>query len=289
MLEQLDPLNFCVVRIEGLFNNLKISTATAFFYYGLVDEQPSFWLVTNWHVLSGRHTSNPSRTLNAMGSIPNRIRLQLLSTKDAQGREFQGQVFVHEKFINIYDATNQATWFQHQTKNNVDVAVIYIGQEFSEYRILGVNAVANHYDMAIALGNEVFILGYPLGFTYFMETPIWKRGSIASEPHLETDSSKGRIVIDATTRAGMSGSPVIMRASTHYLSQDGSIKEQPNASRLLGVYSSRPVFERTSVAAPIALEDEADRRAELGYVYKSGLVDEIIRSGIRGPNFGELP
>jgi hypothetical protein len=59
--------------------------------------------------------------------------------------------------------------------------------------------------MAIEIGNEVFILGYPLGFTHFVNTPIWKRGSIASEPHIETAETKFRVVIDATTRGGMSG------------------------------------------------------------------------------------
>jgi Trypsin-like peptidase domain len=290
MLEQLDPLNFSVVRIEGLLADIKISTATAFFYRLLIDEKPNYWLVTSWHVLSGRHTSN-LQALDVNGSIPNRIRLQLHSTRDAQGREFPSQVFMHERFIDLYDAENHAIWFQHQLRNEVDVAVIHLGQaSFWNFTFTGVNAVANNrYDMAIGIGDEIFVLGYPLGFTYFIETPIWKRGSIASEPHTETDWTRGRILIDATTRKGMSGSPVILRAKTHYLSESGEIKQHPNASRFLGVYSSRPVFEKASSIMPAGLEDESDRRAELGYVYKSGLIDQIIQSGIRGPRYGELP
>jgi hypothetical protein len=76
-----------------------------------------------------------------------------------------------------------------------------------------------------------------------------------------------------------------MRAKTHYVTEAGKIKRSQNASRFIGVYSSRPTFRH----ADAALEDETDRRAELGYVYKSGLVDQIITGGIRGPRFGELP
>src|SRR5271166_3805241 len=87
--------------------------------------------------------------------------------------------------------------------------------------------------MAIQIGNQVFILGYPLGFQHFIETPIWKSGVIASEPNLETPESRNRVVIDATTRQGMSGSPVIMRQKTHYLSERGNIIRHPNATRFI--------------------------------------------------------
>jgi hypothetical protein len=113
----------------------------------------------------------------------------------------------------------------------------------------------------------------------------WKRGIIASEPYLEIPQSKNRIVIDSTTRSGMSGSPVILRQKTHYISESGEIKQYANASRLLGVYSSRPKFSPTSSA----IDGLEDARAELGYVYKSGLIEQIIREGIPGPDYGHLP
>jgi hypothetical protein len=151
--------------------------------------------------------------------------------------------------------------------------------------VAGLNAKADQNDMKIEIGNDVFVLGYPLGFTFFITTPIWKRGVIASEPHLEIPQSRNRIVIDSTTRSGMSGSPVILRQKTHYISESGEIKQHVNASRVLGVYSSRPIFSPTSSAVD-GLEDV---RAELGYVYKAGLIEQIIREGIPGPDYGHLP
>jgi hypothetical protein len=147
--------------------------------------------------------------------------------------------------------------------------------------------IAEQNDMAIQQGNAVFILGYPLGFSHFIDTPIWKSGCIASEPHLETVEETaiggGRVIIDATTRLGMSGAPVIMREKTHYLTENGEIIQHANATRWIGIYASRP-----NILIGPALSDE-DRRPEIGYFYKSGAVQKTITDGIRGPNFGELP
>jgi hypothetical protein len=99
----------------------------------------------------------------------------------------------------------------------------------------------------------------------------------------ETATFGGRIVVDATTREGMSGSPVIMREKTHYLTEKGEIRPQVNATRWIGVYASRP-----NLTAGGDLLGKG-RDAEIGYVYKSGSVYKVIKDGIKGSHFGELP
>jgi hypothetical protein len=188
-----------------------------------------------------------------------------------------------EQFIELYNNEGVAAWGQHKRKNQLDIAVLNLRPVVGRFHMLGVNEVATQDDMEIEVGNEVFILGYPLGFTHFINTPIWKRGSIASEPHVETADLNARVVIDATTRQGMSGAPVVMRAKTHYVTESGVVKCHVNASRFLGVYASRPNI------APAGDEVDEDRRAEIGFFYKSGCVEEVIRDGIKGPNYGVLP
>ncbi|HSN17023.1 MAG TPA: hypothetical protein VLV87_02340, partial [Gammaproteobacteria bacterium] len=68
-----------------------------------------------------------------------------------------------------------------------------------------------------------------------------------------------------------------MRQKTHYLSESGEIKQHPNATRFIGVYSSRP-----------GVSNREEEKHELGYVYKSGLVHDVLSNGLRGPNFGEF-
>lgn len=251
-----DPLNYCVVRIQAMFDDTVISEATGFYYGGTVDGKPNLWLVTNWHVLSGRNASDTNIILHSKSALPNRLRFQLPSSRDDKGREESSRLFLHEQFAEIYNKQGEALWYQHQEKNLVDIAVLNLGTDFEGTLVQGINNLAMQNDMAIEIGNNVFILGYPLGFSHFFNTPIWKQGVIASEPHAETLESKGKIMIDATTRTGMSGSPVIMRSKTHYLSESGEIKECPNATRFIGVYASRPAFANAGIHLPFYIEQE---------------------------------
>jgi Trypsin-like peptidase domain len=278
-IKSIDILSFCVVPITPFFNDVELSSATGFLYTVVVDGIPALWLVSNWHVFPGRHIDPPNKALMLNGAIPNRIRFQVM--KVLPGNIVQ----VHPQFANLYDADGKAIWRQHQSKSDVDIAALNLGRGLDGFAVGGINENAR-YDMKIEIGSDVFVLGYPLGFSHFISTPIWKRGSIASEPHAETPESRNRIMIDATTRSGMSGSPVVLREKTHYVSEGGEIVQHANASRFIGVYSSRPAF---GVRSSSPIDGLDDLRTELGYVYKSGCIEQIAREGIPGPEYGILP
>lgn len=241
--------------------------------------------MTNWHVLAGRNADQLEQVLHSKGALPNRIRVQLpLRFDQPEYLSRSAEILFQDQFLSLYDQEGRALWYQHVRKNEVDVAVINLGRNIAgRFYLVGINEVRACNDMAIEIGNEVFILGYPLGFTHFVNTPIWKRGSIASEPYIETVETKFRVVIDATTRGGMSGAPVIMRAKTHYLDDSGKVIKSANATRWIGIYASRPNI------APGGNALDEDRRAEVGYFYKNGWVAEIIMAGVRGPDFNMMP
>ena len=289
MLEGVDRLMLTTVRLTSFFDKQELGHATGFFYHGRLDGKPNYWLVTNWHVVSGRNALDPTVCLNRKtGAVPNRLQLRLIlaaATPEYAANAHQRQLLMQEQSVQLYDNEGRAIWKQHRLKNEIDIAVINCagGVTKNRYQVVGANEAAQQNDMAIEIGNDVFILGYPLGFSHFLETPIWKKGSIASEPNFETLDTKGRIIIDATTRAGMSGAPVFMRAKTHYVSENGEIKAHVNATRLIGIYASRPNLKSQGD------DVEEDRRAEVGYVYKSGHIHDTIVNGIRGPDFGCLP
>jgi hypothetical protein len=85
---------------------------------------------------------------------------------------------------------------------------------------------------------EVFILGYPFG-PEPPGFPVWKRGSIASEPDLAQLGAK-YLLIDTASLPGMSGSPVIRRSWTNHL-VDANYTSDDNriATKFIGVYSGR--------------------------------------------------
>lgn len=63
------------------------------------------------------------------------------------------------------------------------------------------------------VGDDCFILGYPLRNYEGLMLPIWKRGSLASETPLGLEG-RPIFLVDAATTAGMSGSPIIRRVVT---------------------------------------------------------------------------
>jgi hypothetical protein len=105
-------------------------------------------------------------------------------------------------------------------------------------------------------------------------TPIWKRGSVASEPDYNW-RDKPAFLIDTATREGMSGSPVIARHSSVLLTtgSDGAVENDSvigTMTKFAGIYSGR------------IGEDEMG--VQLGLVWKPEVLKDIVSEKTRGMN-----
>jgi hypothetical protein len=120
--------------------------------------------------------------------------------------------------------------------------------------------------LRIQIGMEVFILGYPFGIEP-PGLPVWKRGTIASEPDIVRMTS-GYYLVDTASRPGMSGAPVILRSWTSDYVEEGvrAITDTP-ATNVIGVYSGRLH----------AATDEA----QIGMVWHVSYIEEIIAGNMR--------
>ena len=187
------------------------------------------------------------------------------------------------------------TWWQHRGFRNqegkaqqVDIGVICLNDWMPNYEdekgriaAFGASVLVNvdeagrakSYEYGYArVGAEVFILGFPLGLTVQGPLPIWKRGSIASEPLVAIDNNLPIFFVDAATRHGMSGSPVA------YFGRDltnlGGLPAEAPATFpepwLLGVYAGR----RGS--------SPEETEMSFGRVWHRRLLDEIFFERIRG-------
>lgn len=124
---------------------------------------------------------------------------------------------------------------------NVDVVVFEMsGVETTALRFA--NKVCDPENVPrLRTGMDVFVLGYPRGLTGGGKFPIWKRGSIASEPDIDVDNLP-LMYVDTATREGMSGAPVFASESGTWWPEG---KKAPNdmvfglGRRFLGVYSGR--------------------------------------------------
>jgi hypothetical protein len=118
-------------------------------------------------------------------------------------------------------------------------------------------------DLAVKIGMDVFVLGYPFGADP-PGFPVWKRGSIASEPHL-TRPGPGYMLVDTASRPGMSGAPVIRRSRSQHFMEDGTNRPLASNSltRFIVVYSGR-----------LHTKDPSD--AQIGMVWPAEDIEEII-------------
>ena len=202
--------SFCI-RLDGL--HVLRSHATGFF----VRVKGAILLVTNWHVVSGLNPADPGKAGNPS---PHYLKVTVL------GRNSN----LVELSVSLYDADMKPRWYEHPSGHVVDIALLELPEMLEEYfYFVDIHSVEDDAKIVEAVAKDVFILGYPFSKAeleaefgaktlYFL--PVWKRGSIATEPAVPL---RDRVVlIDSLSRAGMSGAPVL-------IAQDHMVMRAKNA------------------------------------------------------------
>ena len=171
--------------------------------------------------------------------------------------------------IEIRDPDDSPMWLVHPARK-VDIVAVPLRLNDDQSNLLNLypmNKITSS-DLLVYIGMEVFILGYPFGIR-MPQYPVWKRGSIASEPDLASISD-GFLMVDTASRPGMSGSPVILRSWSNHLYADGTTGPLPLTTRtqFLGVYSGR-------------MPSETNLDAQIGMVWPGTAIEEIIACNLR--------
>jgi trypsin-like peptidase len=221
----LDQFTLTTVPLEQYFDGTRLGQGTGFMWK--IQEQ--YYLVTNWHVLSMCDFFTRANLRKDAGR-PNILRALF---------NIQTEIFEKQRWdIKIRDDNDKPLWLVHPSRR-VDIAVLPIPFGLKELVIAlyPLNVLANAA-LRIEIGMEVFILGYP----FKVEPPaypVWKRGSIASEPQLARLTTD-YMLVDTASRPGMSGAPVIRRSWTNHMVQPGvvALVDTPLNS-FIGVYSGR--------------------------------------------------
>lgn len=250
-------------KCEMLFDGKKLSCGTCFFFKHI----GKTFLVSNWHNLSGRdpHTGQP---LSKYAAIPDEVKV-MIPLKGKLGFSGWGQ-------FRLIDDDDRNLWLEHPLTSRIDVAILEVEiPENLEPRY--VSDIKNDPYLELAVAGDVFIVGYPLGITVAETLPLWKRASFASEPGIDVDNLP-KYLVDTATREGMSGSPVFARSS--YIkggldvSGDSFEDNRPwsvaHQYSFIGVYSGRL--------------GQDTFQAQLGIVWKSRVIEEIISRNLSGPS-----
>jgi hypothetical protein len=212
-------LSATVLPIELYFDDTFLSHATAFVWR----RHNTNFLVTTWHNVTGRSPID-DRILHPQAAVPNNFRLFAFSPENIANR-----------FIKIFDLylDGTAAWYEHpQHGRSVDVVAFALAPT-SEFKLFPLNELPMH-ETTLEVSRDVFILGYPFRPTAGnFWTPIWKRGSVASEPEIDWDGLPF-LYVDSATKAGMSGAPVIFHERIAPAAGSLSVSTQPMTS-LVGV------------------------------------------------------
>lgn len=241
----LDHLTTISLFVQVLHDGNVLGSATGF----VVEHGGAHFLITNWHVVAGRHAD----TGDPLGNeFPTHLRIwhhtQSLGTWEAFPQA-------------LIDESGESTWLEHPRRREIDVVAVPIDPSIQGIQLFPLDLSLANTDLATFCAMPIHIIGFPLGLSAGGRFPVWKTGHVASEPELDINA-KPVFLIDATTRGGMSGSPVVARQIGSYLNRSGNLVVRPGAiTRFLGVYSGR--LEATS---------------EIGRVWKPDVISAILES-----------
>lgn len=251
MTAQIDRFSLVTAPLSLYYDNQHLSDATGFIW----QNGGQNYLITNWHVASGRNARDGT-SLQNHGGRPNIIRARF----NTRMQQFEKQ----EHLIRIRDDEEKPLWLAHPSRGRgVDIVAIPLPYADDD-PIFALHPINKYIadQMTIRIAMEVFVLGYPFG-PEPPGYPVWKRGSMASEPDLARIGT-GYYLIDTASRPGMSGSPVIRRIWNQRVDGDKIIPAPtPLRTEFIGVYSGRRYTKN-------------DSDAQLGIVWPRRCIEEII-------------
>jgi hypothetical protein len=250
-----DNYSVCAVPIEMRFRDQALSNGSAFFWRN----GTQIFLVTNWHNVSGVNPST-GENLSATGGRPDRIIARCF------GIEGPG-IRVDLRIGLFADADGGPRWLEHPEHGRLVDVVIIPMDEYPQVNFHPINEAANT-PLRMGVGQDVYILGFPFGMEDRAALPVWKRGSIATEPDVLMAHELFTLV-DTASRPGMSGSPVIVRNWGFGATEDGNFLGGAITTRFFGIYAGRLVGT-----------DALD--AQLGRVFPAKFLEEIVANPRRG-------
>jgi len=251
-LPKIDVFTTAVSFLEMLFSQTVLATGTCFFW----EANGRVYLVTNWHNITGRNSISGEHLSKTLAE-PDSIRFNHWPERKLTARR--------EVEIDLYDK-NGPCWLVHPVHGKL-VDVVCLPLPFGEEaNVFPINKLPTA-PLDLKVAQDVFVLGFPMGIGV-ERLPIWKRASVASEPSIDVEYVP-KLYIDTAGAHGMSGAPVIALNKFYLAPLGGTVFDMGRSTSFVGVYSGR-VGSGDTLAA------------QLGIVWKSAVIDEIIAGQLRG-------
>lgn len=267
MYKVIHPYSVTSIYLDLYFNDTKLWSWTGC----IIKSWTEFFLITNYHVLSGRDfiTQEP---IDHNCAIPNKVKIHCMIENDP----------CKYNIINE-DIWNNFFWWPDM---NMDLVILKINDcsyDISTHNIL--NYIDQRWidDQPIIYPwQTICIVWFPYWVTQFAKLPIWKTWAIASEYNVPFQGRDQCFLIDAATRWGMSWSPVFAYFSSVYSTHKWENKLTIGLSqyKFLWIYSGRWKFPKEAMNLEWISKSDAKEINEIWsdiwMVWKTECIDILL-------------
>lgn len=281
MERKLSPFSIMTVPIETLtVDGIVIERGTGFFH-SFGEGSKSLRLITNWHIVTGRDPQN-ARHSRRNGAVP--VTLRLKAFQSVRGHIFlPAGLNTLEIVINREDG-EEPRWYELPERSFIaDVVVLEldgIEDMLAKTIVMPLSQLDLTPGFTPELLDHVLVAGYPHGVANEHVFPIFKGGTIATDPALPNQAMP-RYLIDCRTTSGMSGAPVL---GQKFGISPGALTDASTLGThhyFAGVYSGR-AFDGEARTA------DDKMMSELGIVWLPEVVDQILSRQHRGTKLSEI-
>jgi hypothetical protein len=234
-------------RSLGGAEDTLLAPATGF----LVGIPGDYWLVTAWHVFSGRR-SDDGTIMDPDEFCPDYVRVRFAGEED-------GGFAPVDQVYELYDGEfQQGPRWRSPADRRIDIAALHIGatpeavveaflpNTWPTLRDLfpperrAEQGIEADVELPLRITDRLFVLGFPFGDVGTWPFAVWTVSPVASEPLAGWNGLPG-FLLDSRTREGQSGAPVLMhvRPGEPVVVGGEAIVHDASVTALVGVYSGR--------------------------------------------------
>ena len=265
-IEHLSMITTPVILLKG---DKIVSQGTGFYYEQRGSSQKVIlFLVTNYHVLTGY---SPKET-----NPPKGDNIIFYFHKDVKNPGDVKQI----RFP-LFTKNGKPIWLRSKEFPHADIAIIPLAA--SLYDDVKVSVISEDWaksDIKVRPTSTITLIGYPYGYyDKKNQLPVWKTGSIASEPDVDFEG-KPLFLVDISAFPGMSGSPAFAIASGAYETIEGATTIG-HIQKFLGIYASMQMLKEEKYLEEIISESKlgfvVNKSLELAHIWKASLIIKIIK------------
>ena len=149
----INPYSLTSYYVDILFNDKKLSNATCFF----TQQNEKIYLVTNWHVVSGRN-ADTNVVMSPTGGVPNKLRVYVPKQGSNSTLSFDDDFYMD---VDLFDEDDNRLWYEKQENGRmIDVALVPLKETKGVITTIEEAEEPFNEKVPFEITSEIFIIGF---------------------------------------------------------------------------------------------------------------------------------